>query len=258
MFYNIYNIYIYMKHSRNKRSKKYKIKSNKLKYKSRTTYKKYNSVNKKTKKMKGGEKRITYRTKEPIAQLSIDVVNTPKLSVYLISHKRNVRRSEEYVDNPDYEYVVKIPDNWKHHLQKHPIKKYDRELKQVFDSGYIPLSYIEDISEFIDDKYISEDILKLWKEEATILHNHLYNNIEVDIDKLNKETEALFKNVDNFTRKTAKKRVKRNLDKITELPIRIMKDRFYAPPGVYSENGGPGYMRSKKNFETLQNSSNNY
>ena len=248
-----------MKHSRNKRSKKNKIKSNKLKYKTLTKSRKYNSVNKKTKttktkKIKGGEKRITYRTKEPIAQLSIDVVNTPKLSVYLISHKRNVRLSEEYVDNPDYEYVVKIPDNWKHHLQKHPIKKYDRELKQVFDSGYIPLSYIEDISEFIDDKYISEDILKLWEEAATILDTHLLNNnIEVDIDKLNKETEAFFKNVNDFTIKTRKKRVQRNLDRITESPIIRMKEHFYAPSGVYNEFGGPGYMRSKKNFETLQN-----
>ena len=245
--------------NRNKSNKIYRLRSkdkiksrfmkNKTKKYKKTKSKKIRKQKqiKKTKKIKGGEKKL-YRTRQPLYTISINDI--PDLHIYLATNERNVLLSNENFDMNSFDYVVKIPLVWKDHLQKHPIEFYDTQIKKEFKSGYVPLSYIEDISDYIDNNYISEEKLKLLGEEARQLYDSV--DFENDIKKLNKETDEFFNIVDEFTGKTRKKRVKRNLNRLTESPITKMKERFYAPPGFNSEDGGNGYITSKERFDRMK------
>ena len=138
------------------------------------------------------------------------------------------------------------------------IRKQFFKIKNDIVAGYMSLNDIEQISDYIDNNYISKDILEMWQKSAENLHDNLENGrderdtnflLDKNINDLNEHNKKLDDAVLTFTNKSKIPRADRNISKYIPKII----ERYYAPPGVYNKHGGPGYIRSKKNFNTLQN-----
>ena len=241
----------------NKKTSKYKI------TKTKSLRKKKTNQFKKTKKIKGGNL-PKYRIRNPVSELKLYSIKEP-LKVYFVSYKSKITD-----DRNDYEYLVKIPNDWKHHIQKYRdnenymdihndiIRNLFFKIKKDIETGYMSLNDIEQISEYIDNNHISKDILKMWEKSAENLHYNLENGrderdtnflLDKNINDLNEHNKKLDDAVLTFTNKSKIPRADRNISKYIPKII----ERYYAPPGIYNKDGGPGYISSKKNFNTLQN-----
>jgi hypothetical protein len=198
-----------------------------------------------------------YHIKEHVAELTIDKSNSPKLPVYFAADESVATYVEEdnfphLIRNYDHQYMVKIPDDWKHHIKKYKdnknvgpeyniqLREYHDNIKKMIENGFVSLDYVQNLSNYINNNSMSDETIVLWEKAAAKLYDDFVfsNKVDEHVKKLNQYIE-LYDKVHDFTQKSKEPRA---LASIKNIMIPRIKERHYAP-------GGIGYYRAKREFD---------